>query len=136
MNNTYSCECPKHMELEDDHHTCKPSNKQSTLLLGIGRRFIRFEHQSFGRHSDGKGETIDFNIHKIAYNSITNDAIGVDNTAKVIFKFNLASRMVKSIITNNLGTVTALTFGEFHRTCFIPFSSVPKMLKKIRFVFD
>lgn len=113
MNNTYSCDCPKYMELDSDQHTCKVTNKQKTLLLGIGNRFIRFEHQSFGRHSDGKGETIEFTINKIAYNSITNDAIAVDNTEKVIFKFNLETRLVKRLISRNLGFVTALTFGTY-----------------------
>lgn len=113
MNNTYSCECPKYMELDSDQHTCKVSNKQNILLLGIGNRFIRFEHQSFGRHNDGKGETINLYIHKIAFNSITNDAIAVDNTEKVIYTFNLESRVVKKLVFKDIGTVTALTFGEF-----------------------
>lgn len=113
MNNTYSCDCPKYMELGNDQHTCKVTNKQKSLLLGIGNRMIRFEHQSFGRHDDGKGDTINFNIHKMAYNSITNDAIAVDNTEKVIFKFNLVSQSVKRLVTTNIGTVTALTFGKF-----------------------
>lgn len=113
MNNTYSCECPKNMELDSDQHTCKPTHKQKTLLLGIGNRFIRFNHQPFGRHNDAKGETINFNIHKITYNSITNDAIAVDNTEKIIYKFNLDSNLVKPLISQNLGIITALTFGKF-----------------------
>lgn len=115
MNNTYSCACPKYMELNDDQHTCKVSHKQHILLLGIGKRFIRFEHQSFGRHNDGKGDTVNFNIHKIAYNSITNDAIVADNTAKVIFGYNLDSRIEKKLVSENIGLVSALAFGKHLR---------------------
>lgn len=113
------------MELDIDGHTCKATNKQNILLLGIGNRFIRYDHQSFGRHSNGKGESINFNIHKLTYNSITNDAIAVDNTAKVIFLFNLNSRSVKKLISKNLGTVTALTFGEFSRPLVCSLSPQP-----------
>lgn len=112
MNNTYSCACPKYMELDSDVHTCKATNKQKILLMGIGKRLIRFEHNSFGRHNDGNGEVINFNFHRMTFNSISNDVIGFDNTEKVIFTFNLDNRSVKKIISQNLGNVTALAFGK------------------------
>lgn len=111
MNNTYSCRCPKYMELDGDGHTCKATNKQKFLLMGFGKRLVRL-HNLLGRQNDGKSETIDFNFHRVTFNSISNDVIGFDNTEKVIFTFNLDSRSVKKIISQNLGYVTALTFGK------------------------
>lgn len=112
MNNTYTCACPKYMELSYDKHTCKPNGKRKLLLIGIENRFVMFEHQSFGRHNDGEGKTMNFFIDKMAYNSITGDVLIADNRNKIIYQMNFNTFVPKKVITENIGNVTAMTFGN------------------------
>lgn len=112
MNNSYTCACPKYMELKSDKHTCMSTGKQKAVLLGIANRFVIFEHQSFGRHDAADGQTMKFHIDKMAYNSITGDALVADNREKVIYQVNLGTYSTKKIINTNIGNVTAMAYGK------------------------
>lgn len=109
-NNTYSCACPKSMELDRDNVTCREARVNQNLLMGIGDRLVLFEHQSFGRHSDGNGQNFNFKIDRLAYNSITDEAIAADNEQKAIFAIKMKDYTVRQLI-ENVGRVSALTFG-------------------------
>lgn len=114
VNASYTCDCPKYMELTVDKHKCRSTGKQKLILMGIGNRLVTFEHQSFGRHEEGEGQTIKYKINKMAYNSINGDVIAVDNQQKVIFLVNLEKYVVKDLITEHIGNVTGLSFGKFN----------------------
>lgn len=115
-NNTYTCECPKYMELGVDKHTCRWTGKQKIIVMGIGNRLVNFEHQSFGRHEDGEGKTLKYQIDKMAYNSIKGSIIIADNLRKVIIEVNTKNYAVKELITEHVGNVTALAFGRNNLT--------------------
>lgn len=124
MNMSYTCACPKYMELKSDKHTCTSTGKQKAVLLGIGNRFVIFEHQSFGRHDAADGQTMKFYIDKMAYNSITGDVLVADNREKVIYQVNLHRYTTKKIITKNIGNVTAMAYGKLSLTIKICISFV------------
>lgn len=118
-NSTYTCECPKYMELGVDKHTCRWTGKQKIVLMGIGNRLVTFEHQSFGRHEDGKGKTLKYQIDKMAFNSHKGKAIIADNLRKIIFEVDTKNYAVKELITENIGNVTAMAFGKYHLKCIL-----------------
>lgn len=98
------------MVLDGDNVTCKNDRKSQNLLMGIGNRLVLFEHQSFGRHNDNNGQSFDFQIHKLTYNSITDEAIAADNDRKMIFTIKLKDYTTRTLIPN-VGKVSALAFG-------------------------
>lgn len=110
MNNTFTCACPKNMELDTDKITCKDVRNTQNLLMGIGNRLVLFEHQSFGRHNDNNGHSFDFLIDRIAYNSITDEAVVADNDQKTIFAVKLKDYTTRKLVTN-VGRVSALSYG-------------------------
>lgn len=112
-NSSYTCDCPKYMELAIDKHTCRWTGKQKMILLGLGNRLVTFEHQSFGRHEDGEGKVLKYQIDKMAFNSITGDAIIADNLRKVIIQISMKNYATKELITANIGNITALAYGKF-----------------------
>lgn len=113
MNNSYTCDCPKYMELTLDKHQCRYTGKRKLILIGIGNRLVTFEHQSFGRHEEGEGHTIKYQVHKMTFNSISGDAIAVDNQQKIIYQVSLRNNYaVKDLITEHIGNVTGLSFGK------------------------
>lgn len=112
---TYTCDCPKYMELTVDKHTCRWTGKQKIVLLGLGHRLVIFEHQSFGRHEDGEGKELKYHVDKLAYNSITGMAIVADNHRKVIVQVDMKNYATKELITNNIGNITAMTFGKCYK---------------------
>lgn len=111
-NNTYTCACPKGMDLGVDMHSCKKSTKQQILLIGAGNRLISFEHQSFGRHNDGEGRLLQININKMAFNSLNGEVFVADNERQGIYTVNLETGDVKRIIWDKIGNVSALSFGK------------------------
>lgn len=113
MNNTFSCACPKNMELDRDNVTCREARINQNLLMGIGDRLVLFEHQSFGRHSDGNGQNFNFKIDRLAYNSITDEAIAADNEQKSIYAIKMKDYTVRKLVSN-VGRVSALTFGAYN----------------------
>lgn len=121
MNNSYTCDCPKYMELTADKHKCRLTGKQKIIYMGIGHRLVKFEHQSFGRHESGVGKTLYYRIDKIAFNSISGDVIAADNLEKVIFKINTENYSTQKIIDRNIGNITALSFGNFYKKKFLCF---------------
>lgn len=115
-NSSYTCDCPKYMELSANKHTCKSTGKQKLVLLGLGNRLVIFEHQSFGRHNEGEGKIFRFEIDKMAFNSITGDVIIADNQRKIIYQVNMKNYEPKELIVGNIGNITALAFGRFNLT--------------------
>lgn len=113
-NSSYTCDCPKYMELAANKHTCRSTGEQKMVLMGIGKRLVIFEHQSFGRHEDGEGKTLMYQIDRMAFNTISGDAIIADNQRRVIIKVSMANYAVKEIISDNIGNITALTFGKYY----------------------
>lgn len=111
-NSSYTCDCPKYMELTVDKHTCRWTGKQKMILLGLGNRMVTFEHQSFGRHEDGEGKVLRYQIDKMAFNSINGDAIVADNLRKVIIQVSMKNYATKELITKNIGNITALAYGK------------------------
>lgn len=111
INGSYTCDCPKYMELSVDKHKCRSTDKQKLVLMGFGNRLIQFEHQSFGRHEDGEGHSLKYLINKMTYNSISGTVIAVDNQQKIIYQISLKNYAIKELITENIGNVTALSFG-------------------------
>lgn len=114
MNSSYTCECPKYMELTVDQHTCRSTGKEKLVLMGMENRLVTFEHQSFGRHEDGVGKTLKYRVDKMAFNTISGHVIGVDNHAKIVYQVDMRNYATKDLITENIGNVTALSFGKYH----------------------
>lgn len=113
MNSSYTCECPKYMELTVDKHTCRSTGKEKLVLMALENRLVTFEHQSFGRHEDGIGKTLKYRVDKMAFNTISGHVIGVDNHLKVIYQVDLRTYNTKDLITKNIGNVTALSYGNY-----------------------
>lgn len=112
-NSSYTCECPKYMELSVDKHKCRSTGRQKIILLGLHNRLVTFEHQSFGRHEDGEGKMLNYQIDKMAYNSISGDVIVADNLHKVIVQISLKNYTTKEIISKHIGNVTGMSFGKY-----------------------
>lgn len=112
LNNSYTCECPPNFELSVNKHKCRPTRKQKTVLMGIGNQMHRLDKRSFGRHKDDKGKTFKFRIDKMALNSATGDVFVADNLKKAIFQVNPKDSITKEIIKDNIGVVSAMTFGK------------------------
>lgn len=107
------------MELGVDKHSCKASVKQQILLIGLGNRLVLFEHQSFGKHNDGEGRTLQINIHKLAFNSISGEVFVADNDRKSIYLVNRETGNTKRIVWDRIGNVSALSFGKLVDTRYI-----------------
>lgn len=118
MNHSYTCECPKNLELSVDKHKCRPTRKQKTVLMASGNQLSTLNHRSFGRHTDDKGKTFKFRIDKMAFNPATGDIFVADNQRKAIFLVNLKDNLTKEIIKDNIGKISAMTYGEFHWNSF------------------
>lgn len=110
-NATYTCECPKYWELSSDNHTCIPTEKRKTLLVGMGNRFILMEHQAFGRHNDAEGKIVQINIDKMAYNSLKGNVLVADNKDKVIYEVEPKTFASRKLLTDNIENITAMAFG-------------------------
>lgn len=114
MNHSYTCECPKNLVLSVDKHKCRPTRKQKTVLMGSGNQLSTLNHRSFGRHTDDKGKTFKFRIDKMAFNPETGDIFVADNQRKAIFLVNLKDNLTKEIIKDNIGKISAMTYGEYY----------------------
>lgn len=112
VNNSYTCDCPKMMELSRDQHTCRSMRKQKEILMGIGNRLLKLNHQTFGQNVEDNGIFYEFRIDKMEFNSITGDIYVVDNQLKAIFEVNLKRNTTKEIIKGNIGYVADLIFGK------------------------
>ncbi|XP_031628154.1 putative vitellogenin receptor isoform X2 [Contarinia nasturtii] len=111
-NDSYTCDCPKFMELTADKHKCRTTDKQKAILMAIGNRLVIFEHQSFGKHEDGEGKTLPYQVDKMTFNSITGDVIVADNKRKVIIQVSLENYATKVLMSESINNVTALSFDE------------------------
>lgn len=100
------------MELNIDQRTCIESTKKRILLLGIANYLVKFEHQIFGRHNDGDGRTLPIFVHKLAYNSKTGEIFIADNNKNGIYVHDLRRGQTKLLISDDIGNVTAMAFGE------------------------
>lgn len=113
MNGSYTCECPKQMEkLPDNKNQCRYIEEPKELLIGIKNHLVTFKHTSFGKHEEGQGHSIKYQVDKMTYNSISGDVIAVDNQQKIIYQINLRDYTVRDLITEHIGNVTALSFGK------------------------
>lgn len=81
--------------------------------MGIGNQLSMLDHRSFGRHTDDKGKIFKFRIDKMAFNSANGDIFVADNQRKAIFLVNLKENLTKEIITDNIGKVSAMTYGKY-----------------------
>lgn len=111
-NDTYTCACPKFMELMSDKHKCKPTGKRLMLLMGVGRKFVTMEHQPFGRHDEADVKNVNYQIDKMAYNSLKGNVLVADNVDKVIYDVNLKTFRSIKLIDDNIGNITALAYGK------------------------
>lgn len=107
------------MELASDAQTCNENKLKNILLMGIGKRLVYFKYHPFGRKEEDIIVWLDYNVHKMAFNSISNDVIAFDKKSKLIFSLNLANFGMSVIISKNLGTVSAMSFGKFHSPPFL-----------------
>lgn len=113
MNHTYTCACPKGMKLSFDKHKCRPTRKQKLVFMGAGHHLFRLDHQLFGRSAENAEQTFKFRIDKIAHNSVNGEVFVADNQRKAIFQVNVKNGVTKEIIVENIGSVSAMTFGRF-----------------------
>ncbi|XP_055587745.1 putative vitellogenin receptor [Uranotaenia lowii] len=109
-NNSYSCACPYGMALKPDKHSCRETIKRQFLMLGIGNYLVKLDMQQFGRHEITNGDAYSFYISKMAFNSITGEIFVADNFQKVIFVVDPKTKKTRQLISDNLGTVTSMSF--------------------------
>lgn len=113
-NDSFVCACPKGMELNVDNQNCYQTTKDLTLLIGITDRLFVFDHQEFGKHSDGTGKTLPIFISKMAFNSLNGEVIIADNIQGSIYSYNLKTFKLTELVVHNIGNISAIAFGEAH----------------------
>lgn len=66
------------------------------------------------RHKELNGKTFKFRFDKMALNSATGDVFVSDNQQTSIFQVNTKDSITKAIVKDNIGIVSAMTFGKLY----------------------
>lgn len=114
-NNSYACACPTEMSLKPDRHSCQETVKRQYLFMGIGNHLLKVDVQSFGRHDVTKEDAFGFQIHRMAFNSITGELFVADNVQKIIYAVDLKSKESRKLVSDGIGNITALAFGNISK---------------------
>lgn len=110
-NVSFTCACPTGMELSIDQKTCKEHIKQQSILLAIGSIIMTIKHQSFGSHELSSAKSLEFNVDRMAYNSLNGNVFMADNGKKIIFSVNVTSTVTTILVSTGLENISAMAFG-------------------------
>ncbi|EDW75194.2 uncharacterized protein Dwil_GK20043 [Drosophila willistoni] len=115
----YSCACPDGMQLAEDQQRCVKTEKRQRLFIGVHNIILEIEHTSFGRHLVSASHTLPYYaISEMVYNNVNGSLILADNMKRQIFEYHPNENTLNTLVSNNLGNVSALAFDYLSRNLY------------------
>lgn len=113
-NYSYSCACPENMRLHVDKHTCQINEKESQMILGIGKHLVSIPYQTFGRHFNSFADDLDRTIDRMEFNSANGEIFISNDQSKKIFTVDMKKKNMFELVTDHIFSIQSMAYGEFN----------------------
>lgn len=99
------------MSLNVDQISCSTTAKKESVYIGMRNYLITMEHETFGRHQIEKAKVLRMYIHKMAFNLLNGHVFIADNTAQMIYDYDVVNEKTVELVTSKIGLITSMAFG-------------------------